>query len=74
MTEWHQRYGPGVMIYWHVERKSVCVYSQLTTCSALEPAAMMCSPALASGIERDEWANWRVAPCLWSGSRTWLCI
>ena len=23
MTEWHQRYGgPGVMIYWHVERKS----------------------------------------------------
>jgi TnpA family transposase len=42
MTEWHQRYGgPGVMIYWHVERKSVCVYSQLTTCSASEPAAMM---------------------------------
>jgi TnpA family transposase len=27
MTEWHARYGgPGVMIYWHVERKSVCVY------------------------------------------------
>lgn len=24
MTEWHARYGgPGVMIYWHVERKSV---------------------------------------------------
>ena len=24
MTEWHQRYGgPGVMIYWHVERRSV---------------------------------------------------
>lgn len=42
MTEWHNRYGgPGVMIYWHVERKSVCVYSQLTTCSASEPAAMM---------------------------------
>jgi TnpA family transposase len=42
MTEWHQRYGgPGVMIYWHVERKSVCVYSQLTTCSASEPASMM---------------------------------
>ncbi len=30
MTEWHNRYrGPGVMIYWHVERKSVCIYSQL---------------------------------------------
>ena len=42
MTEWHNRYrGNGVMIYWHVERKSVCVYSQLTTCSASEPAAMM---------------------------------
>ncbi|WAU82209.1 Tn3 family transposase [Streptomyces sp. Qhu-G9] len=28
MTEWHQRYrGPGVMIYWHVERKSVCIHS-----------------------------------------------
>jgi len=27
MTEWHVRYGgPGVMIYWHVERHSVCIY------------------------------------------------
>jgi TnpA family transposase len=27
MTEWHPRYrGPGVLIYWHVERKSTgCV-------------------------------------------------
>jgi hypothetical protein len=42
MTEWHVRYGgPGVMIYWHVERKSVCVYSQLRTCSSSEVAAMM---------------------------------
>ena len=31
MTEWHQRYGgPGIMVYWHVERKSVCIYSQVT--------------------------------------------
>ena len=30
MTEWHNRYGgPGVMIYWHVERRSLCIYSQL---------------------------------------------
>ncbi len=29
------------MIYWHVERKSVCVYSQLTACSASEVAAML---------------------------------
>lgn len=42
MTEWHARYGgPGVMIYWHVERKCVCVYSQLKTCSSSEVAAMM---------------------------------
>lgn len=42
MTEWHARYGgPGVMIYWHVERKSVCVYSQLKKCSSSEVAAMM---------------------------------
>jgi hypothetical protein len=31
MTEYHARYGgPGVMIYWHVERRSTCIYSQLT--------------------------------------------
>jgi Tn3 transposase DDE domain-containing protein len=42
MTEWHVRYrGPGVMIYWHVERKSVCIYSQLKACSASEVAAML---------------------------------
>jgi TnpA family transposase len=42
MTEWHARYGgPGVMIYWHVERKSVCIYSQLKSCSASEVAAMI---------------------------------
>jgi TnpA family transposase len=42
MTEWHNRYrGPGVMIYWHVERKSICVRSQLKTCSSSEVAAMI---------------------------------
>lgn len=42
MTEWHARYGgPGVMIYWHVERKSVCIYSQLKACSSSEVAAML---------------------------------
>jgi TnpA family transposase len=29
------------MIYWHVERRSVCVYSQLKQCSASEVAAMI---------------------------------
>ncbi len=42
LTEYHIRYGgPGVMIYWHVERKSLCIYSQLQTCSASEVAAMI---------------------------------
>ncbi|MEU4836566.1 Tn3 family transposase, partial [Streptosporangium sp. NPDC023615] len=42
MTEYHARYGGhGVMIYWHVDRKSVCVYSQLRSCNASEVAAMM---------------------------------
>jgi len=30
-----------VMIYWHVERKSACIYSQLKTCSSSEVGAMM---------------------------------
>ncbi|BAS18641.1 transposase for transposon Tn1546 (plasmid) [Arthrobacter sp. Hiyo8] len=42
MTEWHNRYGgPGVMIYWHVEKKSTCIYSQLKNCSSSEVAAMI---------------------------------
>ena len=42
MTEWHVRYGGrGVMIYWHVERKSTCIYSQLKNCSSSEVAAMI---------------------------------
>lgn len=42
MTEYHARYGGnGVMIYWHVERKNVCIYSQLKNCSSSEVAAMI---------------------------------
>lgn len=29
------------MIYWHVEKKSTCIYSQLKTCSSSEVAAMI---------------------------------
>ena len=40
MTEWHIRYGGrGVMIYWHVDKNSACIYSQLKTCSSSEIAA-----------------------------------
>jgi len=42
MTEWHIRHGGrGVMIYWHVEKKSACIYSQLKRCSASEVASMI---------------------------------
>ena len=42
MTEWHVRYGGrGIMIYWHIEKKSTCIYSQMKTCSSSEVAAMI---------------------------------
>ena len=42
MTEWHARYGGrGVMIYWHVERQSACIHSQLKRCSSSEVASMI---------------------------------
>jgi TnpA family transposase len=41
-TEWHSRYGgPGVLVYWHVERGSVVVHSQTLKASASEVAAMV---------------------------------
>lgn len=41
-TEWHARYGGrGVMIYWHVERRATCIYSQLKRCSSSEVASMI---------------------------------
>jgi TnpA family transposase len=41
-TEWHSRYGGrGVLIYWHVERKSMAIHSQLIGCTASEVAAMI---------------------------------
>src|SRR5260221_4616217 len=42
ITEWHVRYGgPGIMIYWHVEKNSVCIYSQLKCPSSSEVASMI---------------------------------
>ncbi len=41
IIEWHMRYGGrGVMIYWHVEKNSVCVYSQLKAPSSSEVTSM----------------------------------
>ncbi len=42
LTQWHARYrAPGVLVYWHVERRSVCIYSQLKSCTSSEVAAML---------------------------------
>ena len=42
MSEWHVRYrGRGVMVYWHVEKNSLCIYSQLKRCSSSEVGAMI---------------------------------
>lgn len=41
-TQWHLRYGGrGIMIYWHVERKSLCIHSQLKSPSSSEVASMI---------------------------------
>ena len=41
-TQWHVRYGGrGVMIYWHVERSSLCIHSQLKSPSSSEVASMI---------------------------------
>jgi hypothetical protein len=34
-------HGRGVMVYWHVDRHSACIYSQLKSCSSSEVAAMI---------------------------------
>jgi TnpA family transposase len=42
MNEWHHRYkGKGVMIYWHVDKKALCIYSQLKSCSSSEVGSMI---------------------------------
>jgi TnpA family transposase len=42
LTEWHVRYrGPGIMVYWHVDKQACCIYSQLKSCSSSEVAAMI---------------------------------
>lgn len=42
ISSWHARYHKkGVMIYWHVDTNSVCIYSQLKSCSSSEVASMI---------------------------------
>ena len=57
-TEWHSRYGGrGVLIYWHIERKSMVIHSQLLSCTASEVAAMI-RGAIHHGTEMDVKANY----------------
>ncbi len=58
MTEFHARYGGyGVMIYWHVERGRLCIYSQLKSCSSSEVAAMI-EGLLRHGTDAEISANY----------------
>jgi TnpA family transposase len=58
LTEWHARYrNPGVLIYLHVEKKSLATHSQLTSCSASEVAAMI-DGAMRHGTSLDVEGNY----------------
>ncbi len=42
LVEWHARYGGrGVMIYWHVDKKGLCIHSKIKTCSSSEVGSML---------------------------------
>ncbi|MDN5918863.1 MAG: Tn3 family transposase, partial [Pseudonocardia sp.] len=57
-TQWHSRYGGrGVLIYWHVERGSVVVHSQLLSCTASEVHAMV-EGAIRHGTDMNVESNY----------------
>lgn len=57
-TEWHSRYGGrGVLIYWHIEQRSMAVHSQLLSCSASEVHAMV-EGAMRHGTSMNVEANY----------------
>lgn len=42
LSQFHPRYKKqGVMIYWHVDKKAACIYSQLKTCTSSEVGSMI---------------------------------
>ncbi|MEY8715472.1 transposase [Francisella philomiragia] len=42
MSQFHPRYrNTGVMVYWHVDRNSICIYSQLKSCLSSEVSSMI---------------------------------
>lgn len=41
-AQWHKRYRQaGVMVYWHVAKQSICIYSQLKAPSSSEVSSMI---------------------------------
>jgi TnpA family transposase/HPt (histidine-containing phosphotransfer) domain-containing protein len=41
-AQWHKRYRQsGVMVYWHVAKQSICIYSQLKVPSSSEVSSMI---------------------------------
>jgi TnpA family transposase len=48
-----------VLIYWHVERKSMAVHSQLISCSASEVAAMVEGAGSRIAALNRSTAQWR---------------
>ncbi|MGH3568586.1 MAG: Tn3 family transposase [Pseudonocardia sp.] len=58
LTQWHSRYGGrGILIYWHVERDSMAIHSQLISCTASEVAAMV-EGAIRHGTTMDVAGNY----------------
>ena len=42
LTQWHKRYRQaGVMVYWHLTKQALCIYSQLKAPSSSEAASMI---------------------------------
>jgi hypothetical protein len=42
LTEYHIRYhGRGIMVYWYVEKKSLCIYSQIKRVSSSEVGSLI---------------------------------
>jgi hypothetical protein len=57
-TQYHVRYGGrGVLIYWHVDKKSVAIHSQPISCTASEVAAMI-EGAIRHGTDMQLEANY----------------
>ncbi|MFE4924307.1 Tn3 family transposase [Streptomyces sp. NPDC056661] len=72
MTEYHARCGDnGVMIYWHMKRKNVCMYSQLKSCSSSEVAARACCGI--ARTPRSSRTTWTRTGRVWSGLRSLSC-